>query len=662
MRIDWDEHGTPTITAEDDLNACRGFGHAQALAHATAVLELYGIARGRAAALWGEEFLDGDLQHAGLGLEVAVETWWVAQEEPTRQRLEAFCEGFNAACAEDPDLGGARRAALPVTARDVVAHTFALFLGFARFWDQGLAFPTVGGDGLLGGGSSAWAVTAEKSRTDEGLLMINPHIPWVGPYRMFEARTVSPGRRCHGATPIGFPWQSFAHTPDVGWTHTVNPLPQLWVYELETAGDRYRLGEQLVPFEVREHRVEVRDGEAVTVNERRSVHGPVTTAPDGATVALRIAGVLHRPVTSALESWWRLSLAGDVRELFAAQERWPLPMFNIIAADSSGSIGAAFCGATPHRPGGSFEDSRRRLPGHDRSLIWEDLNPPHSLPRVIDPDCGWVQNVNETPWWFCDPPLDPADHPDGIAPAPDRIRDIRSPLSRARMAATERLGPEDLLELKWDTRAHLADIVLDQLLAAAGTDEALAEAVRVLRDWDRHAEAGSRGCLLFHLWAHDHFPVGEVVMDDSRLTPAPEPGGLPTGLRDPEEAVRSLRRAVAALTGWGLPLDAAFGEVARIGEAPEDVPASGGPTYFGLFKCLEIVPGEGTWPAIGGDSWVCLVRYGAEAQAASGLLLPGPASEPGRADTLAPTHRSAPQLFAAEELLEHAPWPRAQSR
>ena len=46
MRIDWDEHGTPTITAEDDLDACRGFGHAQALAHATAVLELYGIARG----------------------------------------------------------------------------------------------------------------------------------------------------------------------------------------------------------------------------------------------------------------------------------------------------------------------------------------------------------------------------------------------------------------------------------------------------------------------------------------------------------------------------------------------------------------------------------------------------------------------------------------
>jgi acyl-homoserine-lactone acylase len=653
MRIDWDEQGTPTITAEDDLGACRGFGHAQALAHATAVLELYGIARGRAAALWGEEFLGGDVDHARLGLEAAVETWWLAQEEGTRQRLEAFCEGFNAACAEDPDLGGARREALPVTARDVVAHTFALFFGFARFWDQGLAFPTAGGEGLLGGGSSAWAVTAERSGTGEALLMINPHIPWVGPYRMFEARTVSPGRHCHGATPIGFPWQSFAYTPEVGWTHTVNPLPQLWVYELETDGDRYRLGEELVPVGTREHRVEVRDGDPVTVTERRSVHGPVTTAPDGTTVAIRVAGVLHEPVTTALESWWQMSLAGSVQELLDAQERWPLPMFNIIAADASGSIGAAFCGATPHRPGGSFEDSRYRLPGHDRSLIWESLNPPQSLPRVIDPDCGWVQNVNETPWWFCDPPLDPADHPDGIAPAPDRIRDIRSPLSRARMAALERIGPEDLLELKWDTRAHLADIVLDQLLAAAEGEGDLADAVRALRDWDRRAEAGSRGYLLFHLWAHDHFPVGEVVMDDSRLTPAAAAGGLPTGLRDPQEAVESLRRAVAALTGWGLSVDAAYGEVARLGEAPEDAPASGGPTYFGLFKCLEIVPGEGTWPAIGGDSWISLVRFGAASQTASGLLLPGPASEPGRG---APGGRPAVHQYAAEELVPHDPW------
>ncbi|GAA1487657.1 penicillin acylase family protein [Brachybacterium sacelli] len=649
MKITWDEYGMPTITADDDLGACRGFGYAQALTHATAILELYGIARGRAASMWGEEFVEGDVMHARFGLDAAVQTWWLAQEDQTLTRLEAFCDGFNEACAEDPARGGDRREALPITPRDVVAHTFALFFGFARFWDQELAFPAVGGPGLLGGGSSAWAVSAEKSSTHESLLLVNPHIPWVGPYRLFEARTMSPGRRCHGVTPIGFPWQSFAYTSHLGWTHTVNPLPQLWVYELEVSGDQYRFDSDLIPFTTQEHVVEVRGGDAVRVTERRSVHGPVTEAPDGTLVAIRVAGVLHEPVTTALEAWWQMSLAETVPALFSAQERRPLPMFNIIAADSTGSVGAAFCGATPRRPGGAFDDSRRRLPGDDPAQIWERLNPPSSLPKVIDPQCGWVQNVNETPWWFCDPPLDPTDYPDGIAPDPAQIRDIRSPLSRAAMSRSPRISPHDLLDLKWSTRVHLADIVLDDLLTAAASED-LGEAVEVLRRWDRHAEAGSRGYLLFHLWAHDHFPVGDVVMDDSRLGTAREAGGLPTGLLNPAAAVDSLHRAAEALAQLGRPLDAAYGDVALIGAAPEDVPASGGPTYFGLFACLEIVPAPTDWPAIGGDTWISLIRFGGQGRAASSILLPGSATEPG-----APAHRPQAPHFVEKVLVPHQP-------
>lgn len=653
MDISWDENGMATITAEDDHEACRGFGYAQALTHATAILELYGIARGSAASLWGEEFLEGDVHHARLGLEDAVETWWQAQVPETRARLQAFCDGINAACAEDRSLGGDRREVLPVGPRDVVARTFSMFFEFSRFWDQELAFPSVGGAGLLGGGSSAWAVGAERSSTQESLLLINPHIPWIAPYQMFEARTLSPERSCHGATPIGLPWQSFAYTQHLGWTHTVNPLPQLWVYELEVTGDQYLHDGELLPVTVQEHLVPVRGGDAVRVPERRSIHGPIIEAPDGAQVAIRVAGVLHQPVTTALECWWQMSLCENVEELFDVQEQWPLPMFNILAADSHGSVGAAFCGATPTRPGGAFEDSRRRLPGADPDARWTRLNPPQTLPRVVDPECGWVQNVNEAPWWFCDPPLDPAQYPDGIAPAPDRLRDIRSPLSRTALDRPGPISPQDLLELKWDTRAHLADVVLDDLLAACDGIADLSEAASILHAWDRHARAESRGYLLFHLWAHDHFAVGDVVMDDSRLTPSLDAGGLPTGLRDPAAAVEGLRRAARRLTGLGRPLDAAYGEVARFGTGPDDVPASGGPTYFGLFKCLEIVPADGTWPVIGGDTWVCLVRFGARARSAEGLLLPGPASE----EDASPAHRSAAAHYAHDELIPHPPMP-----
>lgn len=310
--------------------------------------------------MWGEELIEGDVQHARLGLAAAVEFWWQEQGPATRARLQAFSDGINSACAENSSLGATRREVLPVGPRDVVARTFSMFFEFSRFWDQGLAFPRVGGPGLLGGGSSAWAVGAEKSSTGEGLLLINPHIPWIDPYRMFEARILFPERSCHGATPIGLPWQSFAYTQHVGWTHTVNPLLQLWVYELDVTGGRYLHDGGHVPFETHVHLVIVRGGDPVSVTERRSLHGPVIEAPDGTLVAIRVAGVLHQPVTTALECWWQMSLAETVEELFDVEERWRLPMFNILAADSSGSVGAAFFGATPTCPGGSFDDSRRR--------------------------------------------------------------------------------------------------------------------------------------------------------------------------------------------------------------------------------------------------------------------------------------------------------------
>jgi hypothetical protein len=50
------------------------------------------------------------------------------------------------------------------------------------------------------------------------------------------------------------------------------------------------------------------------------------------------------------------------------------------------------------------------------------------------------------------------------------------------------------------------------------------------------------------------------------------------------------------------PLNAAYGDVVRIGAGSEDVPASGGLTCFGLFECLEIMPAARAVPNHAADS------------------------------------------------------------
>lgn len=108
----------------------------------------------------------------------------------------------------DDRRGTSRRDVLPVTPHDVLAHTVRVMVEFARMWDQGLAFPSAAGVlAGAGAGSSAWAVSPDRSATGAATLTVNPHLAWIGFNRFFEVRSVSAARRFHGVTLLGLPWQ-----------------------------------------------------------------------------------------------------------------------------------------------------------------------------------------------------------------------------------------------------------------------------------------------------------------------------------------------------------------------------------------------------------------------------------------------------------------------
>ena len=82
MQITWDRFAVPTITGDDDLDVVRGVGYAQAVAVANDVLELYGLARGKAASYWGPDFFGEDTFTDGLltqGAEGYQLTWMDAK-------------------------------------------------------------------------------------------------------------------------------------------------------------------------------------------------------------------------------------------------------------------------------------------------------------------------------------------------------------------------------------------------------------------------------------------------------------------------------------------------------------------------------------------------------------------------------------------------------
>lgn len=636
MEITWDEWMVPTIVGSDHEDVVYGLGFAQAQTNAREVLQCYGVARGRAAALWGEAFVGEDVFGAELGLTGRLDQWVDAQDAQTIRRIEAFCAGFNAACEQEPRLGVDRRDVLPVMPRDVLAHHLRTMVRFSTIDIFQRAWPPE----TFTAGSNAWAISADRSTTGGAMLMINPHLAWDSFQRWFESHTISPGRDFHGASLLGMPWHNLGYNPFVGWGHTVNAMPTLTVYELEVEGDTYRYGDDWLPFGTKNHNIEVRDGVPVHVTERWSVHGPVRVAPDGQTVAVRIAGVLEHPVPTTIETWWQFSMARTVEELIETQDRLPLTHFNLIAADHCGSVGAIYCG-TPPETTMDYAQLQGRLRGDDPSALWTRVHPASSMPRVINPPIGWVQSCNEAPWFFSSPPLDETRYPADIAPAPNFPTDLRFIASRTWLKAREEFSPEDLLALKFTKHSILADIVVDDLIRAAELLGGLDDAAMVLRGWDRRADSTSAGYILFLTWVLLSVPQ---LLADQFLVPAEVPGDPQLGLQHPEQSAEVLTKAVQLMQLHDLPLTASIGDVLTFGE--EAIPADGGSGIIGILKSLEInYTDQG--PAFRlGDSFIALVEFHADRAATGRHLLPyGNITEPH-----APAARSQLPLWAADEL------------
>src|SRR5271169_3851937 len=77
----WDRYGIPHIFAPDHAGLFYAYGYAQMEAHSELLVRLYTQARGRAAELYGEQYLDSDRWVRVNGIpELAKQ--WAAEQSP----------------------------------------------------------------------------------------------------------------------------------------------------------------------------------------------------------------------------------------------------------------------------------------------------------------------------------------------------------------------------------------------------------------------------------------------------------------------------------------------------------------------------------------------------------------------------------------------------
>lgn len=350
-------------------------------------------------------------------------------------------------------------------------------------------------------GSNAWVFGGELTPGGEAILLGGPQMGWTLPGYLHEVGLHGPDFSIIGTTTPGYPAILFGHNEEIAWTSTagLGNVVDIFVEELDPEDPtRYKFEDEWHDMEIREETIPVRDGEDVTTEFYRTVHGPVIQVDEEAGEAYAKGRSWEGLELESLAGWIDGTFASDWEEFKDAARKMAITI-TWLYADRDGNIGYLFCGRYPDRH--PDQDPRLPTPGTGERE-WQGYIPFEEVPHVFNPEAGYLANWNQQPaeGWS-----NPALMLWGKA---DRAHILFDWIEEQ-----ETLTVEDAKKL--NKHASFADVneqyfrqeLVEAVRELAGNDERLLEAADLLEEWDGYRsnslEEGyydSPGQAIFEYW------------------------------------------------------------------------------------------------------------------------------------------------------------------
>ncbi len=369
--IRWTSYGIPHIVADDFAGLGFGQGYAFAKHHLCILADQIVRIRGERARYFGpgdnDVHVNSDFGYLALGLRERAATELASASAQAQAVINGYVAGYNKYLADTgvADLPAPCRGAAwvkPIDGADLVAYAFDIAImasGDYLVEEIGSAQPHTDKSASAASqpthhkalASNGWAIGAERSTSGHGLLVANPHFPWEGPFKFYEAHLTIPGELdAYGVNLLGMPLLSIAFNKELGWTHTFSASRQFMLYRIKLDPDdptRYRYGDGTRAMIGRLHSIGVRqpDGSVASV-ERKLYHSHYGPMVDGASLRWDAsAGTAFTLRDAAADKWNAIDQyiammrATDLDSFKAAMARYQsTPFVNTIYADRDGNV------------------------------------------------------------------------------------------------------------------------------------------------------------------------------------------------------------------------------------------------------------------------------------------------------------------------------------
>lgn len=611
----WDKWGVPHVYATDEAEMYYAFGWAQMQSHANLILRLYAESRGTGSEFFSEKYLESDRLFHLFNLTDSAQAQYERFTGDEKLFLDSFVRGLNDYAEANPEeIDEKFRKVLPVTAIDVLAHGKRVInLEFLSGRDIGQSFNELKElEKEITPGSNSYAIAPAKSESGNAMLVANPHLPWNDLYMFFEAHLNAPDFDVYGVTLVGMPVLNIAFNKNLGWTHTVNTIDASDRYVLTLEGDGYILDGEVRSFDEKSVVIKVLQDDSSIVDKeiklKYSQHGPIIFEHGDKAYALRIAGLDN---DSYFYQYHKMGKSDNFDEFEDALKMMQIPMFNVVYADKAGNIMYLFNGNVPERSEGDWKFWNDKVDGTRSDLIWHSYHDYGDLPKLFNPETGFVQNANDAPWTATYPlMLNSEDYPAYMSPKPEELpASFRAQRAINLIKDDDSISFEELVDYKLDTGMEVAERLLDDLLAVVEQypDPVAVEAAAVLRNWDGETNTDSKGAVLFARWI-------DKLGNDMYAVPwsIENPVTTPDGLKDPEKAVAILVEAADEIDIAYGSMDVAWGNVNRFRVGKIEFPGNGGNHDYGVFRTMYFkAPKERNINyAFHGDTYVAVVEFG----------------------------------------------------
>ena len=381
-------------------------------------------------------------------------------------------------------------------------------------------------------GSNGFSIAPKNTLNGNALFLINPHTSFF--FRSELHMVSEEGLNAYGAVTWGqfFIYQGF--NENTGWMHTSSKADAIDEY-LETIVQRddgyyYQYGDELLRVEEKLITLPFRDDNGISEIEITAYythHGPIIREDDGKWVSISL---MQEPVKALTQSFSRTK-ARHYEDFAATMELRTNSSNNTVYADSDGNI-AYWHGNFIPRRNPNF-DWNSPVDGSNPATDWGPLHGVSEMITVYNPDSGWIQNTNNTPFNAAGPysSPEPTDYPAYMANNPENPRGIHAVQV---LQGKDNFTLDALIEAAYDPAMPYFDALIPRLSLITAADspsivdvdadgdtvqmkstitEEVLEYIDLLRGWDTNFGVDSVETSLAVYWAE---ALTEMVRADAK--------------------------------------------------------------------------------------------------------------------------------------------------